>query len=447
MDNDISVLLLNPWIIDFAAYNFWAEPLGLLYIASLLKEAGAKIDYINCLYSLNEKNPESRNNGCSKYIRRIIEKPKKLSFVKRNYAQYGISEEEFIERLHSISHPDIVLVTSIMTYWYPGVFKAIKIIKDQFNNKVPVVLGGIYTKLCYEHAKRYSNADFIFANESFYNLLKLIEKITTKSFKRIPNINNFSDYPIPMHELEPDKNFFSVLTRKGCPFVCSYCAAKVLNPYFIDREKSSILKEIRRYSKYFNTRNIALYDDALLINAENHIIPILEKLIEDGNIFSIHLPNGIHSRYITEIITNLFKNAGIETIRIGLETSKKSLQIKTGGKTTNKDYLKAVEYLRKGGYKRKNIGTYIMTGFPGQTAKDVEDTIDFVSKAGASPYLSCFSPIPKTPIWSETVKSTELPIDKDPIFQNNTVFILGNNNFSEATIKYLKDKTLEIRNK
>ena len=31
------ILLINPWITDFAAYNFWIKPLGLLYIASLLK--------------------------------------------------------------------------------------------------------------------------------------------------------------------------------------------------------------------------------------------------------------------------------------------------------------------------------------------------------------------------------------------------------------------------
>jgi hypothetical protein len=30
------ILLINPWITDFAAYNFWIKPLGLLHIASLL---------------------------------------------------------------------------------------------------------------------------------------------------------------------------------------------------------------------------------------------------------------------------------------------------------------------------------------------------------------------------------------------------------------------------
>jgi hypothetical protein len=28
---------VNPWIYDFAAYDMWARPLGLLYIGSLLR--------------------------------------------------------------------------------------------------------------------------------------------------------------------------------------------------------------------------------------------------------------------------------------------------------------------------------------------------------------------------------------------------------------------------
>ena len=30
-------LLINPWIYDFAAYDFWTKPLGLLYIAAILE--------------------------------------------------------------------------------------------------------------------------------------------------------------------------------------------------------------------------------------------------------------------------------------------------------------------------------------------------------------------------------------------------------------------------
>ena len=44
-----NILLINPWIYDFAAYDMWTEPLGLLYIAGLLRENGYRINLINCL--------------------------------------------------------------------------------------------------------------------------------------------------------------------------------------------------------------------------------------------------------------------------------------------------------------------------------------------------------------------------------------------------------------
>ena len=35
-----NLLLINPWIYDFTAYDLWSQPLGLLYIASFLQSHG-----------------------------------------------------------------------------------------------------------------------------------------------------------------------------------------------------------------------------------------------------------------------------------------------------------------------------------------------------------------------------------------------------------------------
>ena len=43
------VLLVNPWICDFAAHDLWAKPLGLLQIGSLLRAGGYRVGFIDCL--------------------------------------------------------------------------------------------------------------------------------------------------------------------------------------------------------------------------------------------------------------------------------------------------------------------------------------------------------------------------------------------------------------
>lgn len=445
MKKAISLLLVNPWIMDFAAYNFWAEPLGLLWVGAFLKKAGAHISYIDCLTSIFQKNPEPKKNGCSKYIRTIVKKPERLKFVGRDYAVYGISEQELLARLSSLPKPDAVLVTSIMTYWYPGVRKAVDLLQAFYKVKVPVILGGIYTNLCFKHAKQHSHADIVFHDEKLSALVGAIEKVTEKRFSGVPGLESFSEYPLPLHELQIEKKFFSLLTRRGCPFTCSYCASPLLDRNFSQRNLSSVLKEITTYTEVLSTKNIAFYDDALLADAVHHIIPLLEAVADRGIRLSMHLPNGIHARFLTKHIVELFRKTGVKTIRIGLETADRTLQKKTGGKTTNEDYKRAVELLRDAGYTREEVGTYVMLGFPGQHPEDVEKTIEFVYECGGAPSLSYFSPIPGTKIWQEAAAASPFPVEEEPLFQNNSVYILGNRDFSETTVRSLKAKAIELR--
>ena len=43
------LLLINPWIYDFAAYDYFAQPLGLLYLAGLLEAQGGAVHFLDCL--------------------------------------------------------------------------------------------------------------------------------------------------------------------------------------------------------------------------------------------------------------------------------------------------------------------------------------------------------------------------------------------------------------
>jgi uncharacterized radical SAM superfamily protein len=446
MKCNISIVLINPWITDFAAYNLWAEPLGLLYVASILKAAGASIHYVDCLSSSRRPNPSVKPTGCSKYHRRLIEKPEPLTFIKRNYAVYGINESEFLESLGKIPRPDAILVTSHMTYWYPGVFRAIELATGYYGKSVPVILGGIYAKLCTLHAEGFSGASCVFTAQDLYDLLPLVERLTRKTFQRKPSVKDFSRYPLPLHELGAKKNFFCVLTSRGCPFSCSYCASPLLWKNFCKREYSSVVEEIETYTALLGTKNVAFYDDALLVDAEHHILPILKKYSGNPKKIFFHLPNGIHARFVDRKVAVSFKQSGVSTIRLGLETADPELQQATGSKTSNEDYLRAAGHLRSAGYNRKEVGTYIIAGLPGQTPEDVESSIEFVYRAGAAPYLSYFSPIPGTAIWQEASKRSPFPVEREPLFQNNSVFLLGNSGFSSASVQHLRDMAVGLRN-
>ena len=44
----LKILPINPWIYDFAAYNLWSRPLGLLKVAQYLSAYDVEIKLIDC---------------------------------------------------------------------------------------------------------------------------------------------------------------------------------------------------------------------------------------------------------------------------------------------------------------------------------------------------------------------------------------------------------------
>lgn len=118
---------------------------------------------------------KKRNYGTRSFYSQQIDKPSIFKDIPRSFKRYGMPQDEFNSRLKSMPEPLMVCVTSHMTYWYPGVFEVIKIIKSIFPS-VPVVLGGIYATLCYEHAKNNSGADYIIKGHGEIEVLRLADK-------------------------------------------------------------------------------------------------------------------------------------------------------------------------------------------------------------------------------------------------------------------------------
>ena len=174
------ILLVNPWITDFAAYDFWAKPLGLLTLAGILRRHDFKVSYLDCLDRFHPMAPASdpgARGGRGPYLKTHIPKPDVLGDIPRNFSRYGIRPEWFSQDLRALTQPDLVLVTSQMTYWYPGVQETIRVIKEIFP-EATVILGGIYATLCRQHAADCSGADLITPGPGEGHILELAARHT-----------------------------------------------------------------------------------------------------------------------------------------------------------------------------------------------------------------------------------------------------------------------------
>ena len=446
-----SLILINPWIYDFAAYDLWSKPLGLLYIAAALRRRGFNIHLIDCLNrnhgGLRETatltKPVRRKYGTGKFWKKKVPKPEPLKHVPRTYSRYGMTTDLFIKELRLIRQPAAILVTSLMTYWYPGVFEAISISRE-CHPDTPIILGGIYARLCEEHARMHSRAHWVDsdndrrADEGIFHILNQME---------IPTPNRPSPKaptPYPAFDMQGKMDYVCVLTSTGCPYRCHYCASGFLHKGWTKREPVDVLEEILFWHHEHGVRDFAFYDDALLVESESHIEWVLEKLIERNLDLRFHSPNGLHVSEISQHLATLLMKAGFKTIRLGLETSDQNLHHALHDKFSQGDFEKAVYRLKKAGFAEKDIGAYILTGLPGQSVASVMDTIKLTKRAGASPYLAEFSPIPHTPLWKKALSASQYDLADEPLYHNNTLLPCWDPE-QRKELSRLKQMVLEVR--
>jgi radical SAM superfamily enzyme YgiQ (UPF0313 family) len=411
------VLLVNPWIYDFAAYNLWIEPLGLLVIAAALRDCGYSVSLIDCLAAY-PGGPRARQDGSGKFLRTIVPKPEAVAFVSRHFGRYGLPLEQFESALWSVERPDAILVASGMTYWYPGVVEAIRRLRARFPG-VPVALGGIYATLCNEHAQRVSGADCVISGQGVVEALHLVAESTGQRSEAARYASQH-DWPLAAHNLVP-RAFAGIVTSWGCPYRCTYCASHQLQPTFVRRKPASVVEEISVCVRS-GIQDLAFYDDALLLDPEEHIVPILEGIVHRGLQVRLHAPNGLHAKAVTQELAHLMRRAGFTTVRLSLETTDADRQHRTGGKVTTATFARAIAHLQAAGFGSEQLGAYILAGLPEQPLEEVEAAVRFVHDLGIQAKLAQFSPIPGTPDGDRA-----LPPNADPLLHNNTVypFLLG----------------------
>jgi radical SAM superfamily enzyme YgiQ (UPF0313 family) len=412
MESKGQVLLINPWIYDFAAHNLWIEPLGLLTIAAALRDNSYGVTVIDCL-APDGGVPRPRPDGSGKFLKGAADKPDQVASIPRHYGRYGVPLALFDRALAGAPIPDVVMIASGMTYWYPGVFEVVRRVRARFG-AVPVVLGGVYATLCPDHARQHSGADRVVTGPGVVAALRFADEVTGGD----SDPERYADprgWPAPEHGAVP-RPYAGVITSWGCPYHCTYCADHRLQPAFVRRQPLAVVAEIAACARC-GIHDFAFYDDALLLDAGQHLVPILEGVLAKRIKVRFHTPNGTHAREISTDLATLMRRASFATIRLSLETLDPLRQEATGGKVTTGAFEQAVAHLKAAGFGPGEVGAYILAGLPDQPLAEVEDTVRFVQGLGVQAKLALFSPIPGTPDGDRA-----LPPGTDPLLHNNTVY-------------------------
>jgi hypothetical protein len=423
------VLCINPWIVDFVAFNQWIEPLGLLTVAGVLRAAGHEVALVDCLDRRHPTAPAPRSPrdiyGCGHFAKVELPRPPLLAHVRRHWGRYGLPLEVVQAELDAKPRPDAVLVTSMMTYWYPGPFEAIRLVKAHWPG-VPVALGGVYATLCADHARACSGADVVMSGPGEVQALDWVNQVSDEF--RVPDVD--PQDVLPAHDLRPPQGYAAIQTARGCPFHCPYCAVHQVAPGgFAPRPAERVVEEIAWCVETLGVRDIAFYDDALLAHADQHMHPILDRVIARRLPVRFHTPNGLHARFIDRSLAAKMCQAGFVTIRLGLETIEPQEGMRDGGKVDEASFGQAVESLFAAGFTARDVAAYVLVGrplAPGETdahrIETMHATVAFAHRLGIQVRIAEFSPVPGTVEWQAAVAAGCVAGDADPLLHNKALY-------------------------
>lgn len=420
MQTKACVLLFNPPILDFSAFDLWIRPLNLLRLATPLENAGLSVHLLDCLDRFHPAAPAASKHhrlekfGCGHFYYEEVPKPPILEFVPRRFKRYGIPLDRVREELRRMPAPEVVILSCMMTYWYLGVVECSKLVREVFPSAFQVLVG-VYPILCSEHANETVPVDWVCSDIHNDGLLEQIGQRLGISIS-LPD-----GYIPPAFHLMSNRSALPLLTSSGCPLRCEYCASPVLSDGFRLFPIDAVLDDLARAVRDFGTTDFALYDDAFLIRKSSHAIPLLEHIAASDLEVRFHTPNALHAREIDLDTAQLLRRAGFVTIRLGLEFADSKNQVETGGKVSSDEFADAVDCLKRAGFSPSEMGAYVFIGYPGQTPQEAEEACEFVHRQGILIRQTQYAPTPGSRAWNHGFDGWRFDPCQDPLLHNCTL--------------------------
>jgi len=445
------VLCIQPPVYDFALYDLFFKPYGLLRIARWFEQSGYSVKIIN---ALDYEEPltvsklgtvRRKSDGTGKFHRIRAELPPGIQPIDRYFGRYGMLPEALQSRIRE-ARPSIVLVTSQMTYWYSGVQEVVRRVRE-YHPGVPVIVGGVYASLLPEHCRQVTGADECVAGgETFGRIQSILEKYGLPD-GRIENKGASEEASSirPLLEGPVWKDAGVIRLNRGCPYRCTYCASHHLEPSFETGNYSEVFNTLLEMHDKLGIRNFAFYDDALLVNKEEVFLPLLEEILRRGLKLRFYTPNAVHMHYIDAETAHLMRKAGFQEVRLGYESADDEFHRSLDRKYLPREVPQAIEVLKKAGFRGERLILYVLAGLPRQKVSEVFSTLRIVEKYRVKVSIAEYSPVPHTSLWEAAVEASEYPIEAEPLYHNNTFFPMRWEGFTPEDLKRVKETARRIQ--
>jgi len=290
--------------------------------------------------------------------------------------------------------PDVVGL-QVFTQNRVSTYRIVEMIHAQYP-ALPIVLGGIHATVMHEQILKKYPFVIIVRGEGEITFQKLVE--TLRAGKDIASvegiafnrkgevvltpdrqlIDNLDSLPFPKHELffNHGRTFGCILTSRGCPFNCSFCALEsITRRRYRARSVENVMQEIEYMMKAFpQMKRVWIHDDTFFLDNER-AIRFCDEVIRRK------LPlEFVASGRIKPVSAELFRKleqANFKKILFGLESGTDEILAAARKAITQKDVIETFRLLSKS---KMEITTFLIVGLKGETLGTVKSTADFVKK-------------------------------------------------------------------
>ncbi len=382
----MKVLLINPPAQGvYDTVNIKLPPLGLAYIAAVLRAHGHHVEIID----LNVQ--ENLWETVSKYQWDIV----------------GLSGD---------------------TSRYPISMKIAEQIKKHFG--FTIFTGGPHVTFFEKETLDTGYVDFIIRGEGEFITLELIDAIRQNkplesvrgiTFKkdgriiktlRAPIIRNLDSLPYPARDLLPMEKYkvtlfygrpiTSILTSRGCPFNCYFCSSSQFsNLIWRTRSPKNIVDEMEYVINKFDYHAFAFVDDNFTLNSKR-VIEISKEIVKRKLDIYWWAFSRVDELLGHEDMVEWMAKSGCKMVFLGIESvSKKVLDEYNKGITAN-DSIRAVKLLKS--YGIDTWGSFII-GALDETKEMIMNTVRFAKLLDPrNVQFSILTPFPGTRLYEDAEK-------------------------------------------
>lgn len=383
------VLLVQPPYNTIKKIDLVVEmPLGLCYIAAVLKERGHTVKILDCLaegYSIKE------TNG--------------------SMTTYGLPDSRIVQRIRAFM-PEVVGCSAMFSAQYENTKRLCNIVK-RIDSRIVTVVGGMHATVKPEEVLAEETIDFILEGEADYTFSELIDALKNdRDYSKIDGIGykdnngihikkkekfieNLDELPFPARDLLNIDNYFkaglahglvlrhkrnmNLITSRGCPAHCIFCTIHLtMGRRFRARSPENVISELEHLKDSYNIKHIQFEDDNLTYNIDR-----AKKIFRSMSKRKLNLkwntPNGVALWRLDRETLDLMKESGCYHVKFAVESGNQRVLNKVIKKPQNlKKAISLIKYARSIGLK---VGSFFVIGLPGETKEEIQDTFDFPYKS------------------------------------------------------------------